>query len=117
MAHGFFTVEQWKAPRKGAKPEWIPVLWLDAGESLSKAAAALEKRGEPGLFRVVQMQRCIWAEMDKGGKLRLHGSHASTPQSLDEIVRIYECEDGRRPIDKARRDRAEAKAKAKRGKK
>jgi hypothetical protein len=115
MAHGFFTVEQWRAPRKDAKPEWIPVLQLDAGQSLSKASAALEKRGEPGLFRVVQMQRCIWAEMDKGGKLRLHGSHASTPKGLDEIARIFERENGRRPIEKARRDRAEAKAK--RGKK
>ncbi len=109
MAHGFFTVEQWKAPRKGAKPEWIPVLELDAGESLSKATAALEKRGEPGLFRVVQMQRCIWAELETRGKLRLHGSHASTPQGLEEIVGIYERENGRRPVEKARRDRAEAK--------
>src|SRR6185436_15418858 len=60
------TMETSARPR-GHK--WIPILHLDSYQSLTKAMAALEKRGEPGLFRVVQMQRCVWAEMIEG-KLR-----------------------------------------------
>src|ERR1700685_3291357 len=77
MPHGFFTVEQWTAPQDGARSQWIPILHLDSYQSLTKAMVTLEKRGEPGLYRIVQMQRCIWAEME-GGKLRLHGSHSSS---------------------------------------
>jgi hypothetical protein len=109
MPHGFFTVEQWTTPHDGASPQWIPILHLDSYQSLSKAVEALERRGEPGLFRVVQMQRCIWAEME-GKKLRLHGSHASSPESLAQIVEIYEREGGRRPMEKARQQRARVKA-------
>ena len=108
MPHGFFTVEQWQRP-KGGKARWVPILHLDSHQSLTKALAALEKRGEPGLFRVMQTQRCIWAEME-GGKLRLHGSHVSSPESLANLAEIYENEGGRRPVEKARRDRARAKA-------
>jgi hypothetical protein len=107
MPHGFFTIEQWK--RDNGATQWIPILHLDSYQSLTKAMVALEKRGEPGLFRVVQMQRCIWAEMESG-KLRLHGSHASSPQNLAQIVEIYEREGGRRPVEKARAERARAKA-------
>ena len=69
---------------------------------------ALEKRGQPGLYRVVQTQRCIWAEMEKG-KVRLHGSHAGSPESLAKITELYEKENGRRPVEKARQERAAAK--------
>ena len=110
MAHGFFTVEQWKRPHEGAAKQWVPILHLDSYQSLTKAMAALEKRDEPGLYRIFQMQRCVWAEMEKG-KLRLHGSHASSPQNLATIVEIFEREGGRRPVEKARQDRASAKAK------
>jgi hypothetical protein len=109
MPHGFFTVEQWTRSEKTATAQWIPILHLDSYQSLTKAMAVLEKRGEPGLFRVVQMQRCIWAEME-GGRLRLHGSHASSPENLARIVEIYEREGGRRPVEKARLERARAKA-------
>src|SRR5436305_12696661 len=104
MPHGFFTVEQWK------HPHWILILHLDSYQSLTKAIAAPEKRGEPGLFRVVQMQRCVWAEVE-AGRLRLHGSHASSPENLAQIVEIFEREGGRRPVEKARAERAAAKAK------
>ena len=104
MPHGYFTVEQWK------RPQWIPILHLDSHQSLTKAMAALEKRGKPGLFRVLQMQRCVWAEVE-GGKLRLHGSHASSPQNLARIVEIFELEGGRRPVEKARQARAAQKTK------
>jgi len=109
MPHGFFTVEQWQRPRGRTLAQWVPILHLDSGQSLTKAMAALEQRGEPGLYRVVQMQRCVWAEME-GGKLRLHGSHASSPEKLAQMVEIFEREGGRRPVEKARQERAAAKA-------
>ena len=109
MPHGFFTVEQWKRPRPGAPTQWIPIFHLDSYQSLTKAMAALEKRDQTGLYRVVQMQRCVWAERE-GGKLRLHGSHASSPESLAQIVEIFEREEGRRPVEKARQARAAVKA-------
>jgi len=108
MPHGFFTIEQWKRPKGGGPAQWIAILQLDAYQSLTKAMAALEKRGQPGLYRIVQMQRCVWAEMEKG-KLRLHGSHASSPENLARLVEIYEREGGRRSVEKARQERARAK--------
>jgi hypothetical protein len=109
MPHGFFTIEQWKRPQDNAATQWIPILHLDSYQSLTKAMVALEKRAKPGLFRVMQMQRCVWAELEDG-KLRLHGSHASSPENLAQIVEIYEREGGRRPVEKARAERARAKA-------
>ena len=109
MPHGFFTIEQWTAAQNDLKPQWIPILSLDSHQNLTKALAALEKRSKPGLYRIVQMQRCVWAEMEEG-KLRLHGSHASSPESLAKIVEIYEREGGRRPVEKARAQRAREKA-------
>jgi hypothetical protein len=110
MPHGFFTIEQWMAPLDGGKPRWTPILHLDSRQTLTKALAALEKRGQPGLYRVLQMQRCIWAEIE-AGKLRLHGSHSSSPENLAQMVEIFEHEGGRRPIEKSRKQRAQAKAK------
>jgi hypothetical protein len=109
MPHGFFTVEQWMAPKANAGAEWIPILHLESYRSLTKAMVALEKRGQPGLYRILQMQRCVWAEME-AGKLRLHGSHHSSPENLAQMVEIYEREGGRRPVEKAREQRAQAKA-------
>src|SRR5258705_488401 len=110
MPQGFFTVEQWTRSKQGARAEWIPILHLDSYQTLSRAIEALGRHGKPGLFRILQMQRCIWAEM-QGRKLRLHGSHASSPRNLATIVALYEKEGGRRPVEKARQDRARAKAK------
>jgi|SRR4051794_22271085 hypothetical protein len=111
MPHGFFTVEQWKgSTNKGAKPEWTPIFHLDSYQSLTSTLQALEKRGKPGLYRVLQTQRCIWAEMEKG-KLRLHGSHVSSPEGLAGLAKLFEQEGGRRPVEKARQERARAKAK------
>ncbi len=97
------------APQRGATPQWVPVLHLDACQSLTRAMAQLEKRGKPGLYRILQMQRCVWAEME-GGRLHLHGSHASSPENLAEIVEMFEREAGRRPVEKARAERARVKA-------
>jgi len=109
MPHGFFTVEQWKPQQDGATSQWIPILHLDSYQSLTKAIEALEERGHTGLYRIVQTQRCIWAELE-GGKLRLHGSHVSSPENLARLAKIYEHEGGRRPVEKARQARARAKA-------
>jgi len=103
MPRGYFTIEEWKPPR------WVPVLHLDASQTATKAIAALQKCGQTGLFRVVQTQRILWGEMEDG-KLRLHGSHTSSPENLAALVELYEREGGRRPVEKARRDRLRAKA-------
>ena len=108
MAIGFFTVEQWARPKPGVPSRWIPVAHLNADGSLSKAMEALEKHGKAGLYRVVQTQRCVWVEM-KNGKPGLHRSHASSPESLNRLTKIFEEEKGRRPVEKARQDRAQAK--------
>ena len=108
MAHGFFTVEQWKRPPGKRKPQWIPILHLDSHQSLTRALAAIAERGQAGLYRVLQTQRCIWAEME-GGRLRLHGSHASSPESLARLTEVYERDGGRRPVEKSKQERAQAK--------
>jgi len=109
MAHGFFTIEQWKKGQGKAKAGWTSVLHLDAGESVTKALVAVEARGKPGLYRVLQTQRCIWAEME-GGKVRLHASHANSPEGLARLTALFEREGGRRPVEKAKADRAAQKA-------
>jgi hypothetical protein len=108
MPHGYFTIEQWKSSQTGASPQWVPILHLDPYQSLTKAMQQLQQRAKPGLFRISQMQRCVWAEMEEG-KLRLHGSHASSPENLAQIVKIFEREGGRRPVEKARQQRAASK--------
>jgi hypothetical protein len=106
MPSGFFTVEQWIS--KGSKPYWRPALHLDSHQSLSKAIAALEKQGKPGLFRVTQTQRCVWAQIENG-KLRLHGCHAPDPEGLMTLATLFKTYKGRRPVEKARQDRIAAK--------
>jgi hypothetical protein len=108
MPTGFFTIEQWTRARAGSALEWIPVLHIDAKHSLTKAIAALEKRDEPGLYRVVQTQRCIWAEMEKG-KVRWHRSRVSSLESLAKLTVLYEKEGGRRPLERARQERTAAR--------
>src|SRR4051794_21933630 len=104
MPHGFFTVEQWKRSGRGAKQAWVPILHLDSYQSLTKAIAELEKVARPGLYRILQTQRCIWAEKEDG-KVRLHGSHVSSFESLGDLAKLFEREGGRRPVEKARLER------------
>ena len=110
MPHGFFTVEQWTRSKAGAKLQWIPVLHLDSYQSLTAAIKALEKRDQPGLYRVVQTQRSIWAEVEDG-KLRLRCWHASSSESLARLAGAFERDGGRWPVEKEREERARAKAK------
>ena len=110
MPHGYFTVEQWK-PAAPATAQWIPILHLDSYQSLTKAIKALENRGQPGLYRVVQTQRIVWAEAGNG-KLRVSGCHAHSPESLAQIAESFERTNGRRPVEQARRERLAAKGRA-----
>jgi hypothetical protein len=111
MPFGYFTIEQYKQPAGKARGAWTPVIQLDAGHNLTDALKSLEARKKPGLYRVLQIQRCIWAET-KQGKLKLYPAHASNPGSLDKITEIFIREKGHRPTAKARADRKKAKAKS-----
>lgn len=113
MAKGFFTIEQWRRAERGAASKWIPVLHFDASHSVTQALEVLKQRGKKGLYRVVQTQRCIWAELESG-TLRLHASHALSPDSLARLVALYEREGGRRPVEQARLDRLKDKQRLRR---
>jgi hypothetical protein len=110
MAQGYYTIEQWTPAKKGARPEWLAVLHLPFGESLTAAEKAIERLGKPGFYRVVQTQRVIWAELEANG-LRLRKSHAGSPESLDNMRQIFERTGGRYPIEEAREARQQAKKK------
>jgi hypothetical protein len=109
MPYGFFTVEQWKRSKGRAKGQWTTILHLDAGQSLTGAIKAINRRGKPGLFRVIQTQRHVWAEMERG-KLRLRCWHASTSEGLARLAAAYDRDGGKWPVEKERRERATAKA-------
>src|SRR5262249_28627546 len=91
-----------------AKPQWVPILHLPFGLSLTLAERTLEKLGKSGLYRLVQMQRVIWAEK-RNGRLRLRKSHAGSPDSLDSIRQMYDRCDGRYPDAQVRAARRQAK--------
>jgi hypothetical protein len=91
MPHGFFTIEQWRDKR------WVPVCHLEGyGRTLTDALRELERRGQPGFFRVVQMQRMVWAEK-AGGKLRLRKWHAGSSDALLRAARAFDRDKGKRP--------------------
>jgi hypothetical protein len=90
MAHGFFTIEQWRDKK------WIEVCHVNGDRSLTDAIQKLERRGKPGLFRVVQMQRMIWAEK-AAGKLRLRKWHASSPDLLSRTAEAFDRDGGKWP--------------------
>ncbi len=101
MPHGFFTIEQWKRPTRGAPPEWVAVDHLAGDQSLTSAIKQLEAQGNPGLFRVVQTQRMIWAEKD-GDQLRLRAWHAMTPEDLARTAEAFERDGGHYQVQRAR---------------
>jgi hypothetical protein len=108
MPQGYYTIEQWTQPRKDAPPEWVAILDLPFGETLTAAEHALDDLGKPGFFRLVQTQRVIWAEHD-GARLRLRKSHAASPEGLEKMRQMFERCNGRYPIEEVRRDRKRAK--------
>jgi hypothetical protein len=102
MPQGYFTIEQWKTRK------WVAVAVLPFGLSLTAAEQALARLGKPGLFRLVQTQRIVWCERDKGG-VRLRKSHASSPKGLEQIQKMFDRSAGRYPAEEARAARREAK--------
>jgi hypothetical protein len=66
MPYGYFVVEQRKAGKPGAPSEWTPIHHpthdFDARTTLTKVMQWIEAEGKPGFYRVIQMQRAVWAE-------------------------------------------------------
>jgi hypothetical protein len=97
MPHGFFTIEQFKpARRPDRKPAWVPILHLNADQSVTAALAALQRRNRPGLYRIIQTQRQIWAEATNG-KLRLRQWHANSPAALTRTTKAFTRDKGHWP--------------------
>jgi hypothetical protein len=105
MPQGYYTIEQW------TQSTWREVVVLPFGMSLSAAELELAKLGKPGFYRLLQMQRVIWAERN-GKSLRLRRSHASSPESLDRMREMFDRTGGRYPIEEVRAARQNAKRKA-----
>jgi hypothetical protein len=108
MPQGYYTIEQWTRTKRGGPPEWVAILHLPFGESLTAAEKAIERLGKPGFYRLVQTQRVVWAEIE-GSKLRLRKSHAGSPESLDGMRQIFERTGGVYPAEEAREARRRAK--------
>jgi hypothetical protein len=106
MPHGFYTVEQWRRPKRGAEPQWVPVQHLNGDHSLSDAIRLLEDLGKPGFYRVVQTQRMIWIEQTDG-KLLLRKWHALSPESLARSAEAFDRDHGKWPNGPARRKRSQ----------
>jgi hypothetical protein len=90
MAHGFFTIEEWRDKK------WVKVCDLNADESVTNALVELERRGKPGYFRIVQTQRMIWAEKING-KLKLRKWHAGSPETLSRGAAAFDRDGGKWP--------------------
>jgi len=111
MPQGYYTIEQWK------RPAWVAVTVLPFGLSQTGAEEALRRMGKPGFYRLVQMQRVVWCELDDSG-LRLRKSHASSPENLQSMQEMFDRTAGRYPADEVRAARRETKrsGKPRRGK-
>jgi hypothetical protein len=90
MAHGFFTIEQWR------NKKWVTVCHVGGHRSLTDAVRELERRNKAGLFRVVQTQRMIWAEKT-GGKIRMRKWHVNRPETLSRTAKAFDRDRGKWP--------------------
>jgi len=97
MTFGFFTIERWG--RKNGKFQWLPVCHLDHDKTVTDAIQALEKKGEPGFFRLIQTQRMIRVTRENG-KLRLRKWHAGKPETLARSARAFERDSVKRPVSR-----------------
>jgi hypothetical protein len=88
MAHGFFTIEQWRGKK------WQTICHLDATQSLAAAVNELKRRDKTGFFRIVQTQRMIWAEKSNG-RLHLHKWHAGNPETLSRSTKAFDRDGGK----------------------
>lgn len=112
MPQGYYTIEQWTRVKKGSPGAWVDILDLPSGRSLTDAETAVKNLGTPGMYRVVQMQRVVLAEQE-GNDLRLRKSHASAPESLDEIRQMFERSKGRYPVEEVKEARRRQKLRSK----
>jgi hypothetical protein len=112
MPQGYYTIEQWKPPKKGLPSKWVEITHLPFGKSLTDAENALQNLGKPGLYRLVQMQRVIWAEQDDDD-VKMRKSHAASPEGLDDIRHMFERTKGRYPIDEVKEARRKQKLRSK----
>ena len=110
MPQGYYVIEQWTHAAKDAPAAWIVVLQLPFGATLTAAEVALEKLGVPGFYRIVQMQRVIWAE-EEDGAFKLRKSHASSAEGLKKMQEMFERCGGRYPHEEVRAARRLSKAK------
>jgi hypothetical protein len=109
MPQGYYTIERWAQRKKGAAFSWAPILQLPFGANLTAAERALAELDKPGLYRIVQMQRVIWAEK-RNGELVLRKSHASSPRGLVGICEMFHRSNGQYPIDEIREARKKQKS-------
>jgi hypothetical protein len=112
MPQGYYTIEQWTRGKKGSAGAWVEVLHLLFGRSLTDAETAVKNLGTPGLYRVVQMQRVVWAEQE-GDELRMRKSHAGSPENLDEVRQMFERSKGRYPVEEVKEARRRQKRRSK----
>jgi hypothetical protein len=112
MPQGYYVVEQWMCSAKDSAREWMPVLVLPFGATLTAAEQALEKLREPGFYRIVQMQRVIWADQE-AGVFKLRKSHANSPEGLKKMQEMFERCGGRYPHEEVRAARRLSKSKKK----
>jgi hypothetical protein len=112
MPQGYYTIEQWKPPKQGSPCEWVEIMHLPFGKLQTDAEHALQSLGKPGLYRLVQMQRVIWAEQD-GNDLKMRKSHASSPDNLDDIRQLFERTNGRYAVEEAKEARRQQKIRSK----
>jgi hypothetical protein len=108
MPQGYYTIEQWTRRKKRVAGEWVSVGYLPFGLSLTEAEGALERIGKPGFYRLVQLQRVIWAEK-KDGKFHLRKSHAGSPSDLGKMTEMFDRTGGKFPEDEVREARKLAK--------
>ena len=108
MPQGYYTIEQWTRGKKGSPGAWVEILHLPFGRSLTDAENAVKNLGTPGLYRVVQMQRVVWAEQE-GDELRMRKSHAGSPENLDEVRQMFERSKGRYPVEEVKEARRQQK--------
>jgi hypothetical protein len=108
MSQGYYTIEQWKQSKSGGPSEWVAIGHLPFGFSQTDAEKAVEQLNKPGLYRLVHMQRVIWADNDNG-KVRLRKSHASSPESLARLVKMFERTGEKYPLDEVQAARQKAK--------
>ena len=112
MAQGYYTIEQWTRGKKGSPDAWVEVLYLPFGRSLTDAETAVKNLGTAGLYRIVQMQRVVWAEQE-GDELRMRKSHAGSPENLDEVRQMFERSKGRYPVEEVKEARRRQKLRSK----